>query len=173
MACLWSRKWLQIPLFPSFKGLPLHDRWYPRKQFSDNRRKSSILALANHDVLFLCIFFHFHSKREKLAIFARPALSTLTLFFLSPYLSLIFPFSFFPSLPFFPLSFGSLPGKPTHLHAYTPIGQAQPGYWSCFTRHSKHAKLPFDRQSPTCAIKGAQLPAVKWLRSSSQKSKPW
>ena len=28
------------------------------------------------------------------------------------------------------LSFGSLPGKPTHL-AYIPTDWAQPGYWSC------------------------------------------
>ena len=52
-------------------------------------------------------------------------------FSLHRFLSLIFP-SFL--LSFFPRIF-SLPGKPTHLHAYTPIGRAQPGYWSCLMIH--------------------------------------
>ena len=30
------------------------------KQFLDNHQKNTILALANHNVLFLCILFHFH-----------------------------------------------------------------------------------------------------------------
>ena len=37
--------------------------WDASKQFLDNHPKSSILALANHNVLFLCIFFHFHVYR--------------------------------------------------------------------------------------------------------------
>ena len=81
----------------------------------------------------------------KSVVIARPLSLSLSLFLLTlsfSFLSL-FPFilsfsflslslSLFPSLLFIPPSFGSLPGKPTHLHNYMPIGRAQPGYWSCF-----------------------------------------